>query len=429
MKYIYPILFFLTAYCSGFSQPAKLTLVSNPFIVFSGGTAERPIKLTIDNAADDAIDLSTAQTTGGIISEGDFNQIVWNVGNSTGVTYSVPFTRGPSGPAIPLNITVTSAGTEVTNGNIAISTYRTDTWDNNENKPNGVATLAAAGRPNNSDRVVDRFWLIEANDFTTKPTVTIDITYDDADHSAAGNDIIEANLQAQRYDPTNNNWDGFAPAGTVNTATNVVSGISVAPADFNRPWALVDTRSILPIELIEFKADCDNAQRNIYWTTATETNNHYFTIEKSIDGVDFKEIGKIMSLADAGNSSKTIKYNYIDYNNVLGDYYRLKQTDFDGSFEYSQIIYNKCDEEQSSSVDLYPNPSQGVFNVLLTGYENQNIYITVIDHVGKKIFERNIIGEPTTQKETFDLTDYAKGIYYVNIISDKEKVSQKVINQ
>lgn len=427
MKSFLYISFFLVISGNCFSQAAKLTLVSNPFIVFSGGTPERPIKLTIDNSDIDAIELSTAQTTGGIISEGDYNQVVWNVENSTGVTYTVPFTKSAAGPAIPVNITITSAGTQLSKGSIAISTFGTG-WDNSTQAPDGVTTMAALGRPNNSDRVIDRFWLLEASDYSTKPAITLEITYDDAEHTAAGNSIIEANLQAQRFSMSNSNWDGFGPAGTADPVLNVVSGIAVAAADFERPWTLVDNRNPLPIELIEFKADCDNAQRNIYWTTATETNNHYFTIEKSIEGVEFKEIGKIMSLADAGNSTSTIKYNYIDNNNVLGDYYRLKQTDFDGSFEYSQIIYNKCEEENVSSVDLYPNPSKGIFNVLLTGLENQNIYITVIDHVGKKIFERNIIGEPTTQKETFDLTDFAKGIYYVNIVTDKEKFTQKIVH-
>ncbi len=126
---------------------------------------------------------------------------------------------------------------------------------------------------NNSDKTIDRFWIIDAQEgYTTKPAVTLDFTYIDAEWSTNGtNAIVEANLQAQRYNTAINDWEGFLgflPAGTINTTNNTVSGVSVAAADFFRAWTLNDNSKPLPIELINFDANCVNNKTVLEWCTA-----------------------------------------------------------------------------------------------------------------------------------------------------------------
>lgn len=95
--------------------------------------------------------------------------------------------------------------------------------------------------------------------------------------------------------------------------------------------------SILPIELIDFDAIRNDRFVDLTWQTATEKNNNYFTIEKSVDGLNFISIGNV---SGAGNSTDLLTYKLIDSSPTQDrvSYYRLKQTDYDGTFTYSDII-------------------------------------------------------------------------------------------
>lgn len=92
----------------------------------------------------------------------------------------------------------------------------------------------------------------------------------------------------------------------------------------------------LPIELISFEAKLNNRQVDIHWATASEQNNDFFTIERSADGLNWEIV---TTAAGAGNSIYRIDYAAYDSRPLSGiSYYRLKQTDFDGAFEYSNIV-------------------------------------------------------------------------------------------
>jgi hypothetical protein len=93
----------------------------------------------------------------------------------------------------------------------------------------------------------------------------------------------------------------------------------------------------LPITLGDFRAILNNNGKvDLNWTTLTEINNDFFTIEKSQDGYSFKQLIKVKG---AGNSSSLLHYKEVDKNPHSGiSYYRLKQTDFDGKYAYSPII-------------------------------------------------------------------------------------------
>ena len=98
-----------------------------------------------------------------------------------------------------------------------------------------------------------------------------------------------------------------------------------------------DCTSTLPIELTRFNAERDGDFVNLTWITATERNNDYFTVEQSVNGYDFKIVGYMNG---AGNSSSPLAYKLIDSSPELErvSYYRLKQTDYDGQYAYSNIV-------------------------------------------------------------------------------------------
>lgn len=94
--------------------------------------------------------------------------------------------------------------------------------------------------------------------------------------------------------------------------------------------------TVLPIELLSFNGSVSNNFNLIQWSTATEINNDYFTLERSVDGLNWEEIANVNG---AGNSSVTLNYSFRDYGYVPGiSYYRLSQTDYNGSREYFHII-------------------------------------------------------------------------------------------
>lgn len=92
----------------------------------------------------------------------------------------------------------------------------------------------------------------------------------------------------------------------------------------------------LPIELLYFKGSLYNSDNILHWSTASEDNNDYFTIEKTKDGIDWEVVDREPG---AGNSSNQLYYSFVDENvESIINYYRLKQTDYDGKFKYSDII-------------------------------------------------------------------------------------------
>ena len=120
----------------------------------------------------------------------------------------------------------------------------------------------------------------------------------------------------------------------------------------------------MPIELVDFTVEREGEVALIKWETATEINNDYFTLERSKDGVAYEVIAVIQG---AGNSSNEIEYRFIDEFPLTGiSYYRLKQTDYNGNYTYSdkKSIYLESETEML----IYPNPSNGnVVHIELNG--------------------------------------------------------------
>ncbi|MCC6371702.1 MAG: hypothetical protein IT236_11905 [Bacteroidia bacterium] len=129
--------------------------------------------------------------------------------------------------------------------------------------------------------------------------------------------------------------------------------------------------SALPIELSNFELKPGDQQVEVNWKTYSELNNAYFAIERSANGLNWEEIGRVKG---AGTSKVIKKYHYSD-NFPLQDlaYYRLKQIDFDGSHDYSWIETIKLQSNVSQGIKIYPNPAES--EILVFG-DAQGISIT-----------------------------------------------------
>ena len=167
--------------------------------------------------------------------------------------------------------------------------------------------------------------------------------------------------------------------------------------------------AILPIELISFDAKLNSSSKQVdlSWITATEINNDYFNIERTKDGISWEIIEKIDS---KGNSSELQYYSAVDREPITGtSYYRLKQTDIDGKFSYSEL---RQIEISNRSIAISPNPSSSIFNIQLDEKNDDNEYhIQVYDHLGKLLKTTKWSGGLFV----LDLSNYSSGFYFVNI--------------
>jgi hypothetical protein len=182
--------------------------------------------------------------------------------------------------------------------------------------------------------------------------------------------------------------------GTWSTST----GVSSYPANF--------TGTALPIELIRFEGNKKEGYNHLSWTTASETQNKGFDIERSTDGVRFEKFGFVKG---AGTTTKRQDYRFTDEKLAQGNnYYRLKQLDFDGRFEYSKII--AIAQNGKKVLSIFPNPSNGLFTI--TGLEDiNNDDLTVINSIGQTLF---IALQNDNQ---LDLSAYPSGVYYLRVAS------------
>lgn len=415
-----------------FSQ-ARLVLNNNGYI-----NIENNAYLVIDNGAANAITL--AGTGGNILSENETDLVKWNVGNAIG-NHIVPFTN-TNGVKVPVEINITTAGS--IGGSLLLSTYRT----NNMNTPWPSVAPAVTNmcspviQADASLFVVDRFWRIDGNSYATKPAATLSFGYDFGNESGGANTINEANLQAQRFNPTTGSgvntcpfpapppgpgghWEGLL-FGTVNTATDRVNNAVISSADFFKDWILVDNSSPLPVSLLNFDTDCENGLVVLNWSTASEINNDYFVIEKSTDAINFLPIATIQG---NGNSNTLINYSYTEQNpNFSTTYYRLKQVDFDGKFEYFDIVASTCTSDNNFNVNqiiLSDNVFQ--FNVITTENEKLNIYL--YDYRGRLITNEIKLVTKGSNQINLNNLNLSNSIYMLNIVGEKNHFSTKIFKQ
>ncbi|MBI2271395.1 MAG: T9SS type A sorting domain-containing protein [Bacteroidetes bacterium] len=186
------------------------------------------------------------------------------------------------------------------------------------------------------------------------------------------------------------------------------------------------TCSLLPVSLIRFWAALKEEAVQLKWTTASETGNDYFTIERSMNAVDFEPIA---TLNGAGNSSRMLNYSYTDQYPYTGiNYYRLKQTDFDGKYSYSAIA--ATEKNKNALGLLFPNPTTGAFTVQLNGQNEDNVSVAIHDVLGREVYYTNAGVDELSGSGNLFVTPYEtipSGIYYVIASSGNKVVKQKLI--
>ncbi len=194
------------------------------------------------------------------------------------------------------------------------------------------------------------------------------------------------------------------------------SDIALQDDNSNSKQDFRDISKVLPVALISFTAQMKEEYVQIDWKTATEFNNDYFVVQKSQDGIYFEDIDNI---AGAGNSNVLISYQSLDYYPYEGiTYYRLKQVDYDGTTDYSNIaaVRNNPDD----IIQVFPNPSNGNFTVETKEAMEIVIYSATGQEITRLNYEANTINK-------VDLTNYSKGIYFLAYIVSGKRIIKKLV--
>ncbi len=221
---------------------------------------------------------------------------------------------------------------------------------------------------------------------------------------------------------------------TINTSTNITTWIrfylSAVPGKIVY-WAIDDGNTgivTLPIELGSFTGRKENEKTRLDWETLSETNNDYFTVERSGNGDDFTPIAKVKG---AGNSSRALFYTAYDENPLSGiNYYRLRQTDFNGAYKYSNPIEFTYTPKGISIGNAYPNPGDKEVGFNFTTEETDLIHMQLFDLAGRMISEEERKVIPGNNYLSISTASLASGIYSLKTFSEVsgiEKVSRLII--
>ncbi|MGB0524732.1 MAG: T9SS type A sorting domain-containing protein [Flammeovirgaceae bacterium] len=182
--------------------------------------------------------------------------------------------------------------------------------------------------------------------------------------------------------------------------------------------------SLLPITLIYFRAALNENQVDLMWATASEENNDFFTVEKSLDGINYTKIGEVLG---AGESQHLEQYSLIDGGELASiTYYRLKQTDYDGTFSYSKVI-QVYKENVGGYANVFPNPTaSNTFKV--DGFNVEQLVVDVYTLSGKQIpisthvnhFSWGVEGE-------YVLSNHVAGLVVVVVQTEKGVFKEKLL--
>jgi len=216
---------------------------------------------------------------------------------------------------------------------------------------------------------------------TSSASVTVTLTWDASSAVGDLSDLLVAHWDGSQWTSEGNgSTTGNTTSGTIQTggAVSSFSPFTLGSSSTNNP---------LPIELISFDGHRTDDGVYLNWSTASEINNDYFTLYRSVDGVDFAPIAHITG---AGNSTRTIHYQHVDVDHLTGVvYYQLEQTDFDGTSWLSQVVDIEFDSQENvKDFVVYPNPFRESFQ--LSGLPDNAQHVQIVNATGSVVWQSGV---------------------------------------
>ena len=267
------------------------------------------------------------------------------------------------------------------------------------------------------------YWDLSRNSGTAQPKVVIHWENNATSFITNTSDLrVAHNTGGSTWVNEGATFSGALAAGAI-TSTNNLSSFS--PITFG---SLTSTSNPLPIELLSFTASArDNLDVvDLQWTTLSEINNAFFTIERSTDAFHFDPV---FDIDGAGNSTQKINYVATDDNPMNGiSYYRLKQTDFDGVHSYSAIVAINIHRSESF-LKVFPNPVKAGSEVFIQDLQDKiPQYISLYNYEGLLIQQDMNYQLVSDSKLRLQLkSDMTPGLYLIQLVHSKGKEHHRIL--
>lgn len=213
------------------------------------------------------------------------------------------------------------------------------------------------------------------------------------------------------------------PSGTIPEPVIKRSGITSGFSD----WGIGGSgNNALPVNLTAFDAECLYTQISVSWVTASELNNDYFTLERSNDGIVFYPVAFVDG---NGTTKQTQEYSCVDAEPVNGrSYYRLKQTDYDGSTHFSDVITCTCYCEGGNDYHFVPNPFVNEIHIDFMAACDTDRKLYLEDLSGRMLLVRKIPAG-VCQYTLTGLESIHRGTYILTIQNGGHSISKRIIKQ
>lgn len=238
--------------------------------------------------------------------------------------------------------------------------------------------------------------------------------------------------------PLNTSWNNFgysfvaAITGNITVELRVpnlnlqkaaafaMDDIQIGKVDTKIKDVLPDPNCTLPVSYLYINVERNGSQISLQWATVQEKDADLFIIEKSIDGINFSATGTVNA---KGNSASVSKYAYSEASAGEYNYYRIKQTDLDGKFEYSKIFF--VADIILDVVIVYPNPSSTSFTIKTNTQASETLLIKIIDTKGSEVANLTNKGnEPITVG-----SDLIPGVYIIEVLGETQVWRKRIVKQ
>lgn len=203
---------------------------------------------------------------------------------------------------------------------------------------------------------------------------------------------------------------GWQLDGTCVTST--ISQVSREGLSGFSAFGTTQSLELLPVSLIYFHAYATDAGNQVEWTTASEFNNDYFSLERSADGYFFEEINK---QPGAENTLQQQHYHHLDDVPLHGlNYYRIRQVNLDGTYTFSKVAIVDNTRPAPHMSQPFPNPSTGTLHFEITTVEQGGALLQITDLSGKMVWSENLLLNSGNNGVELQLRQLPPGVYFLS---------------
>jgi hypothetical protein len=188
----------------------------------------------------------------------------------------------------------------------------------------------------------------------------------------------------------------------------------------------IQVQGYLPVVLTPLKGYYSKGVSHLNWSSLQESNSSHFEIERSNDGVNFYQVGKVIA---KGSSDKVLDYSFDDLRSNAGfNYYRLKLLDKDGKFQYSNIEVLNVNIIGTYVTGIYPAPFIDKVNVIISSEISARAKIDLFDNTGKLLISQQVVLNKAVTNLLVDKLDkLPKGFYFIKVQAGETIIVNKLV--